>query len=152
MLTFNDDIGTPLKKACDHNSDQDAMYLVHAAKVVHREMFESSFTFNGSFSECNSLPQSLLTLVNMILEGPKIKHHSTNNMKAATAISHLLFFNSMKYARDADAATTVLHAHQWETPLPLYMYIAMKIHAVTRKRSLIDALFIGVCVFLMTGS
>ena len=34
MLTFDDDIGTSLKKACDHDSDQDAMYLVRAAKVV----------------------------------------------------------------------------------------------------------------------
>ena len=147
MLTFDDDISTALKKACDHDSDQDAMHLVHAAKVVCREMFESSFTFNGSFSECNSVPQSLLALVNMNLEGPNIKHQSTNNTKAATAISKLLIFNSVKHARDADAATTVHHARQRETPLPRYMYIALKIHAVTRKRNLIDTLFHwGLCV------
>ena len=40
MLTFDDDIGTALKMACDHDSDQDAMHLVRATKVVHREMFE----------------------------------------------------------------------------------------------------------------
>ena len=97
---------------------------------------KSSFTFNGSFSVCNNVPQSLLALVNMILEGPNIKHHSTNNMVAATAISQLLIFNSVEHARDAYAATTVHHAHQLETPLPLY--IAMKIHAaaVTHKRNL----------------
>ena len=83
------------------------MHLVHAAEVVCRKVLESSFTFNGSFSECNSVPQSLLALVNMILEGPNIKHHSTNIMKTATAFSQLLIFNSMKYARDADPATTI---------------------------------------------
>ena len=102
-------------------------------KVVHREMLETSFTFNGSFSKCTSVPQSLLALVSMILEGPNIVHHSTNNIKAAIAISQLLIFNSVKHARDADAATTVHHTHQQETALPLYT--AMKIHAVTCKRN-----------------
>ena len=68
MLTFHNDIGTALKKSCDHDSDQDTMHLVRAAKVVPREIFESSFTFNGSFSEYNSVLQSLLALVKMILE------------------------------------------------------------------------------------
>ena len=33
MLSFNDDIGDALKKACYHNSDNDAMHLAQAAKV-----------------------------------------------------------------------------------------------------------------------
>ena len=45
MLTFDDDISTALRKACDHDSDQDPMHLVCSAKVVHKEMFESIFTF-----------------------------------------------------------------------------------------------------------
>ena len=88
-----------------------------------------------------SVLQSLLALVNIILEGLNIKHHCTNNMKAATAISQLLIFNKVKHTRDADAATTVHHARQSEIPLPLYMYIAMKIHAVTCNRNSINNLF-----------
>ena len=51
ILSFDDEIGGALKKACDHDSDRDAMYLVRAAKVVRREMFNSKYFFDGSFSE-----------------------------------------------------------------------------------------------------
>ncbi len=96
MLTFDDDIGGALRKACDHDSDHDALHLVRAAKVVRREMFNQNFTFNGSFSEQSVVPQSLLAFVNMILEGPNIKHHNSANTTAAISISQLLMFNSVK--------------------------------------------------------
>ena len=51
MLTFSDDIGGALRKACDHHSDRDALHLAQAAKVVRKEMFNQKFTFNGSFSQ-----------------------------------------------------------------------------------------------------
>ena len=79
MLSFDDDIGGALQKAYDHDSDHDAMHLVRAAKVVRREMFKQNFSFNGSFTEeslRSVVPQSLLALVNMILEGPNIKHQT----------------------------------------------------------------------------
>ena len=81
--------------------------------------------------------------MNMILEGPNIKHQHRANTKAAISISQLLIFNSVKHARAAEASATS-HALERETPLPLYL--AMKIHAVTRKRTLIDTLFHwGIC-------
>ena len=76
MLSFDDDIGDALKKACDHDSDNDAMHLAQTAKVVRKEMFSQAFSFNGTFSEeslQNAVPQSLLALVSMILEGPNIQ-------------------------------------------------------------------------------
>ena len=78
MLSFDDNISGALQKSCDHNyySDRDAMHLVRAAKIVRRQMFLHKYSFNGSFSEehqQNIVPQSLLALVNMILEGPNIK-------------------------------------------------------------------------------
>ena len=66
MLSFDDDIGDALKKACDHDSDNDAMHLAQTAKVVRKEMFSQAFSFNGTFSEeslQNAVPQSLLALV-----------------------------------------------------------------------------------------
>ena len=65
MLSFDDDIGGALQKACeyDYNSDHDAMHLVRAAKVVRREMFKQKYLFDGSFTEeslRNIVPQSLL--------------------------------------------------------------------------------------------
>ena len=144
MLTFDDDIGAALKKACDQDSDDDAMHLVRAARVVRKEMFDWKFTFSGSFDDHDSVPHSLLALVNMVLEGPNIKRQHRANTKAAVSISQLLIFNSVKHARAAEASATS-HALERETPLPLYL--AMKIHAVTRKRTLIDTLFRwGICV------
>ena len=47
MFTFDDDLCAALKKACDHDSDDDAMHLVRAARIVRKEMFDQKFTFSG---------------------------------------------------------------------------------------------------------
>lgn len=46
LLTFDDNIGGALRKACDHDSD-----LARAAQVVRREMFNRKFSFDGSFKQ-----------------------------------------------------------------------------------------------------
>ena len=105
MLSFDDDIGGALKKACDHDyySDSNSMHLVQAAKIVRRQMFPQKYSFNGSFSEehqQNVVPQSLLALVNMILEGPNIKHQNqlinTADKTASNLTCQLMVFNSVK--------------------------------------------------------
>ena len=151
MLSFDDDIGGALQKACDHDyySDSDAMHLVRAAKIVRRQMFLHKYSFNGSFSEQNVVPQSLLALVNMILEGPNIKHQSqlinAADKTASNSICQLMVFNSVKNARNMNSSVHANQKHMHEMPVPLY--ITMKIHAVTRSRNLIDTLFsLGICV------
>ena len=151
MLSFDDDIGGALQKACDHDyySDSDAMHLVRAAKIVRRQMFLHKYSFNGSFSEQNVVPQSLLALVNMILEGPNIKHQSqlinAADKTASNSICQLMVFNSVKNARNMNSSAHANQKHMYEMPVPLY--ITMKIHAVTRSRNLIDTLFsLGICV------
>lgn len=149
LLLFEKDIGPAPKKACDHDSD--AMHLVRAAQVVRREMFETTFTFDGAFqADCqkDSVTPSLLALVNMILDGANIKHQTqlanTSTTTAALTVSQLLVFNSVKHARSVES-TSVRHSRERETPLPLYL--SVKIHAVTRSRGLIDTLFsLGMCV------
>jgi len=150
LLTFKDDIGCALKKACDYDSD--AIHLARAAQVVRREMFCTKFTFDGSFHQgCQkeSVSPSLLALVNMILDGANIKHQTHlvegTTTPAAITISQLLVFNSVKHARTAKSSSTVRHSRDRETPLTLYL--ALKVHAVTRKKELIDTLFhLGMCV------
>ena len=104
LLTFEKNVGPALKKACDHDSD--AMHLVRAADVVRRDMFDTKYSFNGSFQphcQKNAVPPSLLALVSMILDGANIKHQTelvkTTNTTATLAISQLLIFNSVKHAR-----------------------------------------------------
>jgi len=73
-----------------------------------------------------------MSLVNMILDGPR----------AALSISQLLIFNTVKNARDTASSR---HHRDRETPLPLYL--AMKVHATTRKRTLVDAFAsLGICI------
>ena len=40
ILTFDEDIGSALRKAC--NIDDDSMHLARAAQIVHKEMFEKN--------------------------------------------------------------------------------------------------------------
>ena len=138
LLTF--DVGTAIKTACDHDSD--AMLLARAAQLVRKEMFDKIFHFDGSFKpECQqkSVPTSLLSLVNMILKGPNIKQQSkidTVGTSAALSVSQLLIFNRVKHERGATPTNSTYHRHERETPLPIF--VALKIHAVTCSRNLID--------------
>ncbi len=88
-----------------------AMHLARAAQVVRRDIFDRKFAFDGSFkqtSEYDAVPPSLMSLVNMILDGPSIKHQSqvdTASTRAALSISQLLIFNTIKNARDGNCGT-----------------------------------------------
>ena len=65
LLTFKEDIGLALIKACN-----DAVYLVRAAQVIRKELFSIKIKqFDGFFtSECqrDSVPSSLLAQVNLL--------------------------------------------------------------------------------------
>ena len=148
ILTFDGDIGSALRKA--YNIDDDAMHLARAAQIVRKEMFEKNYVFDGSFKascEQDVIPPSLMALVRMILDGPNIRHQSevaATTTRAALSISQLLMFNSVKYGRCVDSS---YDRHNRDRETPLTLYVALKIHAVTRKRMLVDALFnLGMCV------
>ena len=139
LLTFQKNIGSALKKACDNDSD--AMHLARAAEVVRRLIFEKDFSFHGSFqADCqkDAVPPPLLALVNMILDGSNIKHQTeqteTTTRSAAHSIYQLLIFN---HARKGSTGS-LYHNQCRETPLPFYL--SMKIHGATRSRGLVDTL------------
>lgn len=76
VLISNRDIGSALRKACEHDADNDAFHLARAAKIVRRDMFKLKNQFNGSFEmkfQEKSIPTSLLSLVAMVLCGPNIE-------------------------------------------------------------------------------
>uniref|UniRef100_UPI00358E6AEF uncharacterized protein n=1 Tax=Myxine glutinosa TaxID=7769 RepID=UPI00358E6AEF len=114
LLSFEKDIGPALMMTCYHDThDSDAMHLMRAAQVVRKEIFDSSFSFDGSFqANCKqeAVPPSLLALVNMILDGANIKHQTqlvhTTTTKPALAISQLMVYNSVKHARNVDVHGT----------------------------------------------
>ena len=150
LLTFDQHLGGALRKACDH--DGEALYLARAAQIVRQEIFDRKFSFNGSFQKgCQqeAIPNSLLALVNMIQEGPNIVHQTqlgtSPSTSSAHSISQVLVFNSVKHTRSANATSSTHHSRDRESPLPIY--IAFKMHGLTRKRTLVDTFFIlGMCV------
>lgn len=139
LLAFDTDVGLALRKACEKDSDDEAMCLAAAANIVRRDMFQQQSVFTGSFDpECQvkSVPQSLLSLVSMVLNGPNIKSSDGEGLSQATlSIAQLMQYNSSVRKRSAENKTTYHHTSR-ETPLPIYT--ALTIHSKTRKRKLVD--------------
>ena len=140
LLAFEEDIGTALAKVCEFDSDNDAIHLARAAKIVRNHMFGEAKSFTGFTLGCQkeSVSSLLLALVNMILEGPSIKEQSENTTPAALSIAQLLKFNTIKcrHTQETSQSVTVKHMTSQETPVPIY--IGLMLHAHTRKKELMD--------------
>ena len=149
VLAFDDDIADALIIASQFKKDSDIMHLAKTVQIVRKEMLEKKQAFDGSFPPealTESVPDSLLALMNMIVEGPNIKYQTCEERRgnsAALIISQLLMFNckrnscldSTKVRHEKDRETRVVH------------YLALLIHAQTRKKELIDKLYnLGLCI------
>lgn len=145
-LVFNKDIGPAIRKAFEEDADDEGIHLVKAASVVRRHMLSMSNKFTGTFEEgCQeaAVPESLLALVNMILDGPNIKADPKLAPQSALTIAQLLQFNC--HARRRKDSSGTRHIMSNETPLPIYL--GLEIHAQTRKRQLVDTFFFNLdCV------
>ena len=143
VLIFNADIGSALSKACEHDSDNDAIHLARAANIVRRDMFKMKNQFSGSFgTKCQeeSVPVSLLALVAMVINGPNIEAQSSSSAmpQPVLTISQLLMYNSLVRRRKNQATSTIRHNQERETPLPIYL--GVMVHTKTHKRELVDTL------------
>lgn len=142
LMAFEEDLGAALDKACELDSDSDAVHLARAAHIVRRHIFGEAKPFTGFPEGCQeeSVPPLLLALVSMILEGPSIKDQTEDNNPAAITAAQILKFNSVKHkrTRGTTSSTCVRHSVAQETPLPTY--IGMMLHAHTRKKELVDRL------------
>ncbi len=140
LLVFEHHIAQVLSESLDGKQDCKMKSLARAAEIVREDMFNNSDPFNGAFSQAcqqRSVPPSLLTLVNMILEGTNDKSHELGNQQAALSIAQLLKFNSGKRERKSTDGS-VRHCRNQETPLPLYLGVLM--HVKTRKKELVEKL------------
>ena len=148
VLICNEDNDTALKKACEGDTDMDAVHLAEAANLVRRDMLKMKSEFTGSFeAQCqeNSVPVSLLALVSMMLYGTNIttQTSSANMPQAALSLSQLLMYNCL--VNQSKASTTTKHSQARETPLPIYLGIML--HSKTRKQALVDTLHnLGLCI------
>ncbi|CAC5367122.1 unnamed protein product [Mytilus coruscus] len=141
LLIFNEDVGEVLKQATSY-SDDEGIIIAKAAQIVRRNMFDTRYSFTGTFNDScqqESVPQTLVSLVRMILGGPNIETQSSNIVESQTTltISQLLQFNCA-VRRRKDAAATY---HTLERKPLLPIYLGMVIHPETRKRDLVDKLY-----------
>ncbi|KAL8592617.1 hypothetical protein ACOMHN_026547 [Nucella lapillus] len=140
-LAFACDLNATLKEAYNRESwDDEGVHLAKAAKLVRRDMFLLKSKFTGSFSESSqlsSVPETLLALMEMILDGPSLGNSGRGRQQASLTLAQLASFNAVKRARTNTA--TIKHSNERETPLPVYVGLA--IHAQTRKKALVDNMF-----------
>jgi len=156
MLVFEKDIGAASDKACEQDSDNEAVCLARAAQIVHRHMLDPS-TFTGSFHKnCqeNSISHLLFSLISMMLEGPSIKDQLHEcSMPAALCVAQILKYNSVKHMRkEVDATLSARNSSTQETPFPIF--IGLMLYAQSRKRDLVYKLLnLGLRVLCtVTGS
>ncbi|KAK3731849.1 hypothetical protein QZH41_020219, partial [Actinostola sp. cb2023] len=91
-LAFKDDLGRMMEKAHQEDCDEEAIHLAKAASIVRKEMLAMKYSFDGSFdSDCQtkSVPESLLSLVNMILYGPNIEAQTNTTSSAQAQSRHV---------------------------------------------------------------
>ena len=139
----------------DHD---EALFLVRAAMAIRKRILVKYAPFNGSFSPyCLSEPldETVLSFVNVVLQGPKGIHHSRRvqtgsdagldtRAKIACTISQLLTYNTVKYASSSDS-TAIRHSKERGTPFPLYHGI--KLHGDARlKHQIQNAHSLGLSV------
>ena len=138
-------MGAALCKLCKDDFDDEAICCARAAKrLVQKDMFQLQATFTGSFDEAcqvNLVPQSLLTIIVMILDGPNIQSQSQSSSRthqAPISVAQLLQYNSTFWRR-AEIAGSARHNKTRQTPLPIY--VGLTVHVRTRKRDLVETLF-----------
>ena len=151
LLTFLDDIGNLLRKACDHGSD--AMHL-RAAQVMCRKCLRESSHFMGHSSKDT---REMLYHNHFWLWWIWFRRVQTSSIKL-----RLQPVKSHHFPYLSSWCPTVWNMHELQIPLvhlhlnrdqetTLPFYIAMKIHAVTYKRNLIDTSILG-CMIPITIS
>ena len=136
FLAFRAEMGTSLIDACKLNGDSDAMCLAKAAEIVRRDLFQPTKEFTGSFEkqcENESVRTALLSLIQMIIEGPSIADQTEKpHNEAALSIAQLIKYNSIKHQRDP-TTKTVRHNRNQETPLPIYILVYWSMQKRGRK-------------------
>lgn len=88
LLTFAEYFGKAPGKACEQECDTEEVHLARAAQMIRQYMFEDPYPFRESFPggcQEDSLPNLLVAVVNIVLDGPSIKNrrHSSSTKVAS---------------------------------------------------------------------
>ena len=116
--------------------------LSKAALLIRKSLFQT--TANESNFATN-IPENLLTLIRMILDGTDVAEFSKQRLTAAESICQLIMFNSIKRKRNVSLSEDIRHKIDRENPLTVYT--AMKLHVKTRNKEVINRMNeLGLCI------
>lgn len=142
LLTFSDDLGSTLKEAYTESWDDEAVHLAKAARIVRRDLFLLKYGgFTGSFdehSQYSSVPETLLALMQMILQGPSIETASKTRCQASLTLAQLASYNAVKSEGNRARQDVTSTKHHKERETPVAVHLGLLIHAQTRKKELVD--------------
>ncbi|KAI8503415.1 hypothetical protein Bbelb_192360 [Branchiostoma belcheri] len=143
-MAYEDDVGTTLRDGYQNDRDEQSVAMTKIANMIRLEIFDQKVEFSGYFdhdSQVESVPRSLLSLVGMIINGSNITHqtYDANLSQPVLSIAQLLMYNCVKRHRNNVKVHQVVHNRDREVPLPVF--VGLKVHALTRKRQLVDSLF-----------
>jgi hypothetical protein len=152
LLTFADNLGLALQDLRDRASqDADAVYLMHAAKILRKEILSNKSAFTGDLKNSKyTVPAGLLYFVKMVMEG--IGCVADNDSVAAASVAQLIVFNTYKRRRNVVCdngidtnAHVIRHSTDREPPLPIY--IGLMLHSATRTKKCVNKCHkLGLCI------
>ena len=148
ILTTGEVTTEAVVAALSYSDDDDGKALVQAAKLIRQYLFnnENEFKFNfDKDSQKNSVPVSLIMLLQIILEGTNVSLLDDNKTRnIAVGLSKLVKVNAIKRKREQ----SVLHVrHKYSQETPLTVYIGLYIHSKTRKKSMVNKFsLLGLCI------
>lgn len=145
FLAYREDVGGFLRHDYDSDGDELGIVMTKISNIIRKDIFSQTVSFSGSFdekSQVESVPQSLLSLVSMLINGSNIEDRAQNTSlsQPVLTIAQLLVFNSFKRQRNIKPKPIEIH-HNKEREMPLPLYLGLKAYALSRERQLVDSLF-----------
>lgn len=143
VLIFRDAMAALLKEALKKRDfSEDVKILAKAATIIRKDMFANKgFSFSGSFPlDCQkeSIPSSLTSLVSMIVNGVNIQDQGKAECQACLTVCETIVFNTKKRTCETKTGLT-RHSLARAPPLPLY--VGLKIHSLTRSKTLVEKMY-----------
>ena len=138
LLVPNEVTGKSLRLACAFDAEGEAVTLARAATIVEMQKSKTSHVDSVFLPGCQkqSVPNSLATLVSMILNGSSIESQQHYVSQPTRTILQLLVFNCFSHRRGG--SERMRRTMRQETPLPLF--VGATVHSKTRSKDLLNTL------------
>ena len=142
ILTTNGSFGRVVFEASQKSTSDENVIISKAAALIRKTLFSQEHSFDGNFEiNIQSLPNHLLELLAQIIDGSKNMDTISQATKdIAVKITQVVKFNAVKTTRRKSETIDRRHSKQNELPLP--SLVGLSIHSKTRKRGIVEFLFL----------